>query len=245
MSMERSRMTLRGRMSPSMARVITMGARCPWTAAAPRTRSANESAFSMFGRVDIMVATGPGRWPTALRRASTLLSRSVTLAPAPMAALAADRPRVPAPMTTSCAGGTPGAPPKRMPLPPKSFSRSPAPSVMARPPAISDMLVRMGARPRTVLDGLEAHRGHLTLHEGLDVLGPGRRQAPESEDDLARRQHLVLARLGCEDAGHEPRSGAESRGGCRRWSRRPTGSRRRRGPRTAPAPVSTQSRCPC
>ena len=65
----------------------------------------------------------------------------------PSAARAAERPSTPAPRTTKCAGGTPGAPPSRMPLPPNSFRSRPAPTVTARLPAISDMLVRTGAWP--------------------------------------------------------------------------------------------------
>ena len=56
-------------------------------------------------------------------------------------------PSTPAPRITKLAGGTPGAPPSRMPLPPNSFRSRLAPTVTARLPAISDMLVRTGACP--------------------------------------------------------------------------------------------------
>ena len=134
-------------MSRSISRVTRMGARSPRTATAPSTRSAKESAFSMFGRVASMVVTGEGRWPAALRRWATLTSRRVTCAPRPSAARAAERPSTPAPRTTKFAGGTPGTPPRRMPLPPNSFSRRPLPSTTARLPAISDIDVRTGACP--------------------------------------------------------------------------------------------------
>ena len=48
---------------------------------------------------------------------------------------------------TMDAGGIPGAPPIRRPLPPNSLSTRPAPMVTASRPAISDIALRTGAWP--------------------------------------------------------------------------------------------------
>ena len=57
------------------------------------------------------------------RRRFRLRSTSVTLAPKPRAIFAALVPTMPPPTMVTCAGGTPGTPPSRMPRPPCSFSR--------------------------------------------------------------------------------------------------------------------------
>ena len=144
----------------------------------------------MFGWVASIVVTPCGSLSAASRRWSTLTSSSVTCAPSPSAARAAARPSTPAPSTTKLAGGTPGTPPSRIPLPPNSLSSSPLPIITASAPAISDIDVSTGARPCVVLDRLEADRRDLALRERLELLGPRGRQAPEGE------HHLALAQLG-------------------------------------------------
>ena len=54
---------------------------------------------------------------------------------------------VPAPMTVTSAGGTPGTPPSNTPLPPFSRSRKWAPACTANRPATSDSRRRRGASP--------------------------------------------------------------------------------------------------
>ena len=71
----------------------------------------------------------------------------VTWAPRPAAILAALIPTTPPPMITTSPGATPGTPPSRIPLPPKTFSRYLAPSCTAIRPATSDIGVSSGSSP--------------------------------------------------------------------------------------------------
>ncbi len=59
-------------------------------------------------------------------------------------------PTVPAPMMTTSAGGTPGAPESRVPLPPDWFSSKRAAICKARRPAISLTGPRTGRSPLSV-----------------------------------------------------------------------------------------------
>ncbi len=94
-----------------------------------------------------MVVTLAGMTSSRYRRRSRFTSISTTFAPRPAATLAALVPTMPAPSTTTFAGGTPGTPPSRMPRPRIGFSRYLAPSWMLILPAISLIGVSSGSRP--------------------------------------------------------------------------------------------------
>ena len=205
MSIERSITTVRGFMSRSMSRVTSSGARSPCTATAPSTRSAKERAFSMLGRVASIVVTGATqRRRTASRRRSTLTVEQRHVGAhaeggAGGRAARARRRRG----SRSCAGGTPGAPPSRMPLPPNSFSSRPAPMVTREAAGDLGHAVSTGARPGLVLDGLQADGRDLALQQRPQVLGTRGGQAPRTRSTTwPGCSSSYSARLGREDA-HE------------------------------------------
>ena len=83
-------------------------------------------------------------------------------------------PTTPPPMITTSAGGTPGTPPSRTPLPPKTFSRYLAPSWTAIRPATSDIGVSSGSSPAGQLDRLVGHRDGLGVdHRPGQLFGGG------------------------------------------------------------------------
>ena len=61
--------------------------------------------------------------------------------------IAAFHPTLPAPITATCAGATPGAPDISTPLPPWGASRNLAPAWVAMRPAISLMGANNGSEP--------------------------------------------------------------------------------------------------
>ena len=85
-------------------------------------------------------------WSTHRRRSRSLSSRS-TSASMPAAIHAAFQPTLPAPMTTTRAGRTPGAPPSSTPRPPFSASSQWAPIWVAMRPATSLIGASSGSEP--------------------------------------------------------------------------------------------------
>jgi hypothetical protein len=75
-------------------------------------------------------------------------SMRTTWAPLPTAMRAAFAPTTPAPRMVILAGGTPGTPPSRIPMPPCAFSSECAPACTDMRPATSDMGASSGSPPR-------------------------------------------------------------------------------------------------
>ena len=75
------------------------------------------------------------------------MSMTMTSAPMPAAIMAALEPDVPAPMTVTRAGATPGTPPSSTPRPPWVRSRWWAPAWAAMRPAISLIGASRGSDP--------------------------------------------------------------------------------------------------
>ena len=142
--------------------MITIGARPPATSTAPITRSASAMQRSTVPRFDASVVMRPlWIWSTKRSR-SRFLSSRLTSASMPAAIHAEFHPTFPAPMTTTRAGCTPGAPPSSTPRPPCGASRKRAPACTAR-------------RPATSLIGREEREGAVGAHDGLvgDAGGAG------------------------------------------------------------------------
>ena len=114
--------------------MTTRGARPPGVSAAPTTSEAPRSASSRSGGVDSTVSTAPPTWRLARASRPLITSTRSTRAPNPAAVSAAASPTVPAPITTTLAGGTPATPPRSRPV---LRIRSWVPMRMARRPAIS------------------------------------------------------------------------------------------------------------
>ena len=129
------------------------------------------------------------RWPAAHRRGSAAVRArcpgSSPGRPSPAAILAALMPTTPPPMITTSAGGTPGTPPSRTPLPPKTFSRYLAPSCTAMRPATSDIGVSSGQFAVGELHRLVGHRNRPRLDDRAgELLGCG--EVEVGVDHLAR-----------------------------------------------------------
>ena len=106
-----STMTARGFIARTMSSLTTTGARPPATSTAPINRSQSMTLRSIAPRLEASVMIRP-RWIwSTQRRRSRFLSMSTTSASMPAAIHAAFQPTLPAPITTTFAGRTPGAPP--------------------------------------------------------------------------------------------------------------------------------------
>ena len=134
----------------TVAAEISFGAAAPGTSTAPMTRSALRHSVSIAWRLDATVRT---REPNARRcaRSDRRCRRHGHVgahAHRDEGRVAADHPP---PITSTCAGGTPGTPPSSMPRPPFDRSRNCAPTCVAIRPATSDIGVSSGnaARPRS------------------------------------------------------------------------------------------------
>ena len=108
--------------------VLVAGARAPATSTAPISRSASASTRSIAPRFDASVVVRPMQICSMYRKRSRFLSRMITSACMPAAIHAALYPTLPAPITTTFAGRTPGAPPINTPRPPCGRSRKCAPA---------------------------------------------------------------------------------------------------------------------
>ena len=114
------------------------------------TRSASRQARSISGVLDSTVRTAPLKISSTRRSAFTLTSRTSTDARRPTAIVTAASPDVPAPITATRPGRTPGTPPSSTPRPPWAFSRWCAPTCGAMRPAISLIGASSGSTPSAV-----------------------------------------------------------------------------------------------
>ena len=142
-----STITDRAFIARTICSLTTTGARPPGTSTAPMTRSASATLRSMAPRLEASVMIRPlWIWSTQRSR-SRFLSISTTSASMPAAIQAAFHPTLPAPITTTRAGRTPGAPPISTPRPPLWRSRKWAPCCGARRPATSLIGASSGSEP--------------------------------------------------------------------------------------------------
>nr|WP_287393697.1 hypothetical protein [Candidatus Microthrix sp.] len=128
----------------------TTGALPPATSTAPISRSASAAVRSTWPRLAVSVRTRPLWISSTQRSRSTDLSSRSTSASRPAAVRAAFQPTLPAPMTATRAGRTPGTPPISTPRPPWCRSSRLAPTCTDMRPATSLIGASSGRAPEAV-----------------------------------------------------------------------------------------------